>query len=65
MPRATLAHLAAVQFQLGTADFLTVLTIERTLYQSEDGTASGTAAATAGSGRSVPGAGRRIWCAAK
>jgi NodT family efflux transporter outer membrane factor (OMF) lipoprotein len=30
------AHLAAIQFQLGTADFLTVLTIERTLYQSED-----------------------------
>ena len=30
------ARLAAVQFQFGTADFLTVLTIERTLYQSED-----------------------------
>ena len=30
------ARLTAVQFQLGTADFLTVLTIERTLYQSED-----------------------------
>lgn len=30
------ADLAAAQFRLGTADFLTVLTIERTLYQSED-----------------------------
>jgi NodT family efflux transporter outer membrane factor (OMF) lipoprotein len=30
------ARLTAVQFQLGTADFLTVLTVERTLYQAED-----------------------------
>lgn len=30
------AQLTAVQFQLGTADFLTVLTVERTLYQAED-----------------------------
>lgn len=30
------AQLAAVQFRLGTADFLTVLTVERTLFQAED-----------------------------
>jgi NodT family efflux transporter outer membrane factor (OMF) lipoprotein len=30
------ASLTAAQFRLGTADFLTVLTVERTLFQSED-----------------------------
>jgi NodT family efflux transporter outer membrane factor (OMF) lipoprotein len=30
------ARLTAAEFRLGTADFLTVLTVERTLYQAED-----------------------------
>jgi outer membrane protein TolC len=30
------ARLTAAEFQLGTVDFLTVLTVERTLFQSED-----------------------------
>jgi NodT family efflux transporter outer membrane factor (OMF) lipoprotein len=30
------ARLTAAEFHLGTADFLTVLTVERTLYQAED-----------------------------
>jgi NodT family efflux transporter outer membrane factor (OMF) lipoprotein len=30
------SDLASAQFRLGTADFLTVLTVERTLYQAED-----------------------------
>jgi outer membrane protein TolC len=30
------AQLSNTQFQLGTSDFLTVLTNERTLYQAED-----------------------------